>query len=103
MARRRLAELELNLDREQGWIRGGSKSEVGPNFLWCEIDHHVCRMPLQHGLCLYTATGQDVGFRVQGLGLRVHSVRERFIQRLQVSVRDCVSCAIYPFSAAVFL
>lgn len=26
--RRRLAELELDMDRQQGWVRGGSKSEV---------------------------------------------------------------------------
>ena len=27
--RRRLAELELDMDRQQGWVRGGTKSEVG--------------------------------------------------------------------------
>ena len=26
--RRRLAELELDMDRQQGWVRGGSKAEV---------------------------------------------------------------------------
>lgn len=26
--RRRLAELELDLDKQQGWVRGGTKSEV---------------------------------------------------------------------------
>ncbi len=26
--RRRLAELELDMDRQQGWVRGGTKSEV---------------------------------------------------------------------------
>ena len=28
--RRRLAELELDMDRQQGWVRGGTKAEVGP-------------------------------------------------------------------------
>ena len=27
--RRRLAELELDMDRQQGWVRGGTKAEVG--------------------------------------------------------------------------
>ena len=26
--RRRLAELELDMDRQQGWVRGGTKAEV---------------------------------------------------------------------------
>lgn len=26
---RKLAQLELDVDRQQGWIRGGSKTDVG--------------------------------------------------------------------------
>lgn len=31
--KRRLAELELDMDRQQGWIRGGSKADVSARIL----------------------------------------------------------------------
>ena len=44
--RRRLAELELDMDRQQGWVRGGSKAEVRPLV-----------MPCTSGQSLYTDEG----------------------------------------------
>lgn len=35
---RRLAQLELDLDREQGWIRGGSKADVSTALVLENVD-----------------------------------------------------------------
>ena len=45
--RRRLAELELDMDRQQGWVRGGTKSEVS---LLAAAGNAPCTAPHTHDL-----------------------------------------------------
>ena len=81
--RRKLAELELEVDRSQGWVRGGTKQEARA----CALIGH-CRVArtMQKGLCKHC----EICVLALGCGHAMHHSDCQLLGRISDTLLECL-------------
>jgi len=66
---RKLAQLELDVDRQQGWIRGGSKTDVIPTPLTSQLN--TCLITTRRDIAMWHA--QKIAYASFPASLTLHA------------------------------